>query len=1119
MENQSITNKSEQRKDWIVSFCAAALAGLVYSLSLVDCAVPGIEDNVISAWLGLDVHSYNPYALSGLFAKLFGVSAFLAPVLGVLATLCIFHLANSFLRQSFGPHINGNRRFIASRICATAASLVFIFTPCVFDSAIHLGPALFDALWAMLAMIVFLPYSRMPKSVAWLAPIASGALVALGVIDTVSFMFLVPFCGTLAWVAASKSGRLGYVASGFFILGFLLAVPFTLSAIGDFGAYVNAQKLYFRDELFGSHWLYVFFLAVVPFLISLFSSRSVFASEKPGSVIAMVFHLILSVVAVLSIASPVSVSSMLGSSGYQPVIVAAMVAVMAGYLFSYWWYLATSPLHVDPNNPEIKSRSRFVRNIGSVGGITLSIVLVLAMAINIFIDIDINRLKAFNAMSERVVSSMGEREWIITDGVIDDGVRIAAHRQGKKLHVVSLIREGDKDYLKNLAETVLAEKLCSEKVAKELSDILVKDEGVERQRLLPFIEHWFRNDPDIASKVVIWGAPHLWMNVDKGPLPELYFFSCEAEGKKPGDWLTEWAAVKDILTVPDGWGSYRIGMFKDISKKDSVNSLERNIRNLRRHIGLLATGQGNFHHFNGLKLFEDGKKTEAQVEFSKAFNLYELVLNEIDPDNLAALINEELLASKNGFKKALDKHKVIKQALEVVYKDPTRRYDPVQLSLFYGTLCDPDFMFRYGQALISRRGQYEHGVFQIRRAIDLIPAEQRRLVELNILAHYFSEGSEAHKVKARNIYLQELKSDPGNKMALLRLSNLEALEGNVEKAKEYLELALKGVENDVKFAKSLAQLCLLKNDLRGAENALRRAIDSDPKDINAWALLTHVLIRDIDNMGEVEPGSKRADRRDMLLKEIETDILPVMEEIAKDNSQIDNEVIYRSTKALFLMRKGGIDNIRSARDSFDELAKTRRVSSRTGDMILSLDMQLNDKEHAETKAKTILANNPSDPMANYIMGSLCLQRGDNETAEIHLKKAVSGNRAVPLAYNDLAEVLRRRGAFEEAEKTARKAVELMPKLYVAWETLGSILMASGKSFEEAEKYIEKACELSKDATGGAADVRMLISLARVQIKRGQMLSAKGTMRVVQSRMNELSEYERKEFEVLMKSVK
>ena len=55
------------------------------------------------------------------------------------------------------------------------------------------------------------------------------------------------------------------------------------------------------------------------------------------------------------------------------------------------------------------------------------------------------------------------------------------------------------------------------------------------------------------------------------------------------------------------------------------------------------------------------QKTNAARLLDKAGISYELIPYTVDPDNLAALINEELLASKNGFKKAVDKHKAIKQ--------------------------------------------------------------------------------------------------------------------------------------------------------------------------------------------------------------------------------------------------------------------------------------------------------------------------------------------------------------------------------------------------------------------------------------------------------------------------
>ena len=157
------------------------------------------------------------------------------------------------------------------------------------------------------------------------------------------------------------------------------------------------------------------------------------------------------------------------------------------------------------------------------------------------------------------------------------------------------------------------------------------------------------------------------------------------------------------------------------------------------------------------------------------------------------------------------------------------------------------------------------------------------------------------------------------------------------------------------------------------------------------------------------------------------------------------------------------------------------------------------------------------------MGSLALRKSEYREAEAFLRKAADADKPVPLALNDLAEVLRRNKNFTDAEHYARKAVKASPKLYVAWETLGSILMDAKKgdksALAEAEKCILKACELSKDEKGREADVRMLVALARVQALQGDRPRARGTIRKVQSRVNELSDFERREFEELKKGVR
>ena len=120
--------------------------------------------------------------------------------------------------------------------------------------------------------------------------------------------------------------------------------------------------------------------------------------------------------------------------------------------------------------------------------------------------------------------------------------------------------------------------------------------------------------------------------------------------------------------------------------------------------------------------------------------------------------------------------------------------------------------------------------------------------------------------------------------------------------------------------------------------------------------------------------------------------------------------------------------------------------------------------------------------------------------------------------NDLAEVYRRKKWYDEAQRYARLAVKNEPTLYVAWETLGSVLMDAGGDLAEAQSCIEKACELSK-VNGRAEDIRMVIALARVQIARGDSKTGKATLRRVQSRLGELSEYERKEYEELLKNAR
>lgn len=206
-----------------------------------------------------------------------------------------------------------------------------------------------------------------------------------------------------------------------------------------------------------------------------------------------------------------------------------------------------------------------------------------------------------------------------------------------------------------------------------------------------------------------------------------------------------------------------------------------------------------------------------------------------------------------------------------------------------------------------------------------------------------------------------------------------------------------------------------------------------------------------------------------------------------------------------------------AREALSQLTTGRQDNPAVWNLAISLDIGFGDRKAAEAHAKDALRVDRSVPAANYVMGSMALERGEYESAEIYLRKAAAGDNPSPLALNDLAELLRRQHRYEEAVKVARRAVDAAPELYVAWETLGSIMVEQKSNLVEALGYIEKALELSR-VNGRADDVRMLVSLAKAQIAIGDLRRAKVALKKVGDRLGELGPFERKEYEDLIKYV-
>ena len=1037
------------KKSCLLAGAFGLIAAIVYFCSTAGYAFPGESAHLMAVWKGLVSDGAVRYPLMAVFAKAFGCGNVIAPVCGVIAVVAFFSLVSAFLSWRISELDDADELVSIPPVAAIVATAVFLLSPAVRQAATHLEPRMFDFTWLLLCFALSLPFFRGPAGLSYLFAPLLGAMVALGACDSVLFLVFVPVFLVLAVMMAVRHERAPFADLFLFVFSVLIVLPIAANVLGSgFMETLTSAAREFSAYRAVPGWIFVLLFATVPFVISVIASGKAFRKDQ-DVLVPWIFHGAMSFVVILAVATPLSPSALMEPYGVLPVATSAFAAAVAGYLAAYWW-----------------------ANRRQVVGLVLGGVLVFALSVssvwNLF-DFDVDAGDFADKIARRIVSELGSRRWLVTDGSLDDHLHLVAAEDGKDVHFLSLARDLDERYLEELAEVVQKENVGG---AKNDSLRMSLSLGV-----LPFIQDWFAADPTVGKEVAIFGAPDLWYATGKAPVPELLFFGGD-ESADP-DW-TSWKELDAILWAPKGWGSYH-------DRKVS-NPVDRLRFSLRRHVGFVANNRGVY--------LQDRKRDD------EAFAMYELVLNEIDRDNICAIFNEVAMVGQDHAQ-AKRKQKDLERMLKAAVEDKGRRYLLWRLGTYYGYIRNPDAFVRLGHAW-ARSGRPGDALSQLRRAIDFVPSDKRSVL-LNMMATLYANENE--QAKSRRIYKALLAKNADDHDALVGMMRLELADGNGAQALDYLQRAAKTSGEGRRASLERAMVAMMKNDLVQAKSIVQKIVDANMNDMQAWSLLASVTMQQID-------ASKDGKEKAALLKELEGDILPAMEKRAV--SQFDYYL--QATKGFLLLRKGA-EQRKAARDSFAAAAKSRPDITATQDMVLGLDISLDDKEGAEAHAKDVLRKNRKAPLANYVMGSLALGRGKYEEAEAYLRIAADAPQPVAMALNDLAEVLRRNKNYAEAETYARKATEKAPGLYVAWETLGAVLMDAGTGLDEAEACIRKACELSKDKNGREADIRMLVSLARVQIRRADMQHAKVTVRKVRSRIGELSEFERNEFETIAKGVR
>lgn len=1015
----------KRKLDLLFGLGMMVFSAIVYLCTLSSGVFPGPSSDLMAIYTGVEpmIAPAHPIwgAIVGALGKLGPTNLALrlnlfSLLMGVLCVGMIYRLASNLMLSVIDPEcVRPRLAVIACSLGGLAASFALAFSIPFWMVSTRLFYQVFDLLLLLTLTNLFILYMR--KENVWLLCFFA-LLFGICIVETfalVPFAFLFAFIAFRSWVQKGEvhTGRLfgvaffGLLGLSFYLLvarDFCATQDMSLRGYEDFWQVVTRmvrdQISIFRHSVPQIGWLLIVLLIILPWLASLAIAQRALNHGREWSITA--FHVALTAIAVTVLSNaPWSPWALLRSTGVIPVMQYTLVSTLAGYLVAYWFLMIVNK-RAGAIRPEETLNRRFGIWTGyAVGGILVAVIFVVAI-INSF-EANGHRGDFADKCAEDILDSMGDRSWLVSDGIFDNQLRIAAVRKGKTLNLIEKHKNSDKIYLRRLKKMIDADPEFNDKYKVRLRNSA--DLGV-----FTFVQDWIELDPSALDRMAFMNWPDLIVSADRVVVPNGFCFV----GAKDLD------SVKD-LPVLEKYGEFWKEMEKTIAKSRTVRDPVADYRSrVRRQIAFVANNAG--------VLLEDlGRDEEAYQVYLRA--------RAMDPENISALLNMvEMLHRKadSGFH-ASDRDDVEK-ALKDFVANMKGRYPIWSLSRSFGYVRVPILFTQLGwQWALS--GQPGMAIAGMERAASISTTPTARLRAKENMAEILFQQNEDEK--SESIYAEILGADPKNRRALLSMSRLETKRGSFDKAREWLARARDAGVDRATLSIQSAALDLASSKPQEARVKLTEVTELQPDNLQAWAMLAVAMMQMKD------------------LDEVEKRILPKMEAVA---GTPDNYII-QVTRGQFYYEKGP-EAFPNARIAFERAAALRPNMTTLMEWVLRLDFVMNDKSAAEEHARKLLIQNRSNGFANYIMGSLMLERGRKAEAEDYLRRSVGESRS-PAALNDLAELLSQMGNYEEAEKQARAAIDYAPDLYVAWDTLGGVLTKT-KRYAEAEEAYNKAIELYQD---------------------------------------------------------
>ena len=885
-----------------------------------------------------------------------------------------------------------NQRLLSIAITSSlAATLLLALMAPFWLASTHLNESIFN-LALLLVILTIFPYQESP--LCHLRFLLATLLLTLGLFESAVFVLLLPVIASMTFTfylrMESRALVLAHTLFGGFA-GIMIAFylrPITPDAVsGTFLMnlenflrvvvyhHVDEFKLFFATR----GWLWNLAQTAIPAAILLFGKNLIFDKWTGNTRLAAILIIALTIPSAMNLSiAPFAIYQQVD---HLPVFPAAILSATLAFIFAASRLFFVPKISGESANESISVEDQPIppSNKPATAFIILFALIAMITPFRSFLYVNPKKSQFPDAIAREMVFNMDEHTWMITNGQMDNHLRIQAYLLTKPLHLVTMRQQEN------------PEEHCSLQKKIE-TDATFQD--LNRPRLLNalsigtlrFVMEWFSSDTNICSKAMVLGTPDLWTASKYRAIPHGLALS----GLHSTGALDTQTLISASMTLAD-----RIAPLL-VSPKETAPPLLVQLSSLLR----LKMG---------FSVNELGTVLEDLAQPDHAFAAYQRA-SQIDPENVSALLNAYAMAK--GGKVKNSQIEAMKQRLRQLLKDRSQSRLGLQgLFLNYGTIHQKAFYQQEAETWLARGAQ---AVASEKTKKTLGFSQRAELNTLSERAYYYSLSGKPDQAEA--CYLAALDQDPADFEALYGITLLMISNNDIPRAEGFLERAtVSKKEKNIVLLYPTILIAIQKGDKLRAEKLLADATHNYPADERFWKLRALFLLK----------------QGDVLL--VRHHILPDMTKALKD----PEHYLIHIVRGLMLKQQGPA-YYREARISLLKGLSINASMTETWNAVLELDMLIGRIEIMEADIHHLLTLEPDHAQANYMKGSIQLARGTIESAEDFIRRSIEKAPSA-VACNDLAEILRRQKKLKEAREFAHQATVLDPKLPHARATLAAIL--------------------------------------------------------------------------------